>query len=312
MIFPLIFGGQSGPIDGFLPKNFRPAQALFGIGLRIPVAVQLAEKPGGLAVRFAGSGGIHGFLGFLVGGFGLILLLSLVDAPGAGLQEFPLIFVPGFYRAPVVGAFIDFLAAGGQGFGILALELSQQQTQMGHPMILLDGQDLVEAAICFRPLLLIQVPKPLFEQKSGIDGGSFLSQTVRNFCGFLLVLQLNRAAGVGKSGQVFPGFQKFSIPAPSDPGHIAAFPRNVLNAKPAQGAAPVGLRVGVVLLEELLILGQGLVEFPGPAQIVAAVVGGGPVRGIIGGQCDGGAASGTDAQSVVREGGDASAAEFAF
>ena len=159
------------------------------------------------------------------------------------------------------------------------------------------------------------MPVALLQQKGrglALNRGNFLPQTGGDSGRLLFILQLDSAAGVCQSGQIFPGFQKAAALRPGHRGQVfsTGFVQIISNAEPAQGAAPVAFPVGLVLPEQLLIHGESLVKFACSAQIVAAVVGGG-VLGVHG-QGHDAAAAAAGAQSVVRKGGYASAAVFAF
>ena len=159
------------------------------------------------------------------------------------------------------------------------------------------------------------MPVALLQQKGrglALNRGNFLPQTGGDSGRLLFILQLDSAAGVCQSGQIFPGFQKAAALRPGHHRQIfsAGFVQVIPHAEPAQGTAPVAFPVGIVLPEHFLIHGKGLVKFARSAQIVAAVVGGG-VLGVHG-QGHNAAAAAAGAQGVVREGGYAPAAVFAF
>ena len=74
----------------------------------------------------------------------------------------------------------------------------------------------------------------------------------------------------------------------------------------------MGLRVGIVFLDDPLVHRQGLIEFTDPAEMVAPIEGSSPLLIVDPGQGHGAAAKFADTEGFVGSEGNISAAYFAF
>ena len=112
-----------------------------------------------------------------------------------------------------------------------------------------------------------------------LGGGEDAPLDLGNLLSVLLVLPSRDAVRMLQGCQVVHVLQEAVEAGPVAGGEVLQGVRvlHILDAEPAQGAAPVGLGVSFVLLYDLFIDGQRLVEFPGPSELIAAVEPVGPL-----------------------------------
>ena len=183
---------------------------------------------------------------------------------------------------------------------------------MAHGILRCLCQPLAEAAVSFLKRPLPQQPEAL------LDGGGrerrlrYLPQNLGDFLRLFLIFLPLCPLRQGDGSQIVRAFQKFPGLRPQYHRAVDTRLLHILDTEPAQGAAPAAFGIGLILGQELLINGQSLVKFPGSAQIISAVVGGGLLLAGASGKGHHRTAAGAGPQAALRKGGDIAAAVFAF
>ena len=146
-----------------------------------------------------------------------------------------------------------------------------------------------------------------------LGGGEDAPLDLRDLGGVLAVLPLGQALGVFHRRQIVHILQEAVEGGPVAGGEPfeGLGVLHILDAEAAQGAAPVGFRILIVLLNDPLIDRQGLIELADAAEMVAPVEGGCPLVVIELGEGHGGAAEIAGAEGLVLGQGDAATAVLA-